>query len=309
MRRRELLTRGGGLAAGLLGLPLLAACGVDEPAPAGARAEAPVAQRVVVLGLEDEAVALGVRPVGVGETHAGDVAPHLRRALRGVRRLGPSYEPSLERVAALRPDLIVLDQYTDEAVGRQLAQIAEKAVVRLGDAGGVEGASDHLLQVGRALGLERRARERAAEHERRMADARRRLAGAREPVAFLRVRPDELRLVTPTWGYIGPVLYGDLGLTPAPVVLAAERRDDTPRDGHVTLSLERIPSIDARRLFHLSEDDEAFERVTRVWRRVPAVREGRTHAVDPVVWQTTAVLANEVKARDVLRAIVAGGGA
>jgi len=303
LTRRALLQRAGAGAALAAGGALLAACGQDdEPAPPAPARREPDVGRVVSLGLEDGLLALGVTPVAAGVALSGEYPPHLQDALRGVPSVGPAYEPSLERILAARPDRIFSDEYVAESLGDRLRAMARLHVVRSPVEGGVAGATQVLRQTAEPLGLQARAQERLRVHRERMAAARERLAGVQGSVAFLRVRPDEVRLVTPDWGYVGPVLHGDLGLTPAPYVREVAPRD-RDRVGWVPLSLERVPSLDADHLVYLSEDDDAFARVERLWRRVPAVRSGSVHRVDPVLWQTTAVQANERKAADVVAAL------
>jgi ABC-type Fe3+-hydroxamate transport system substrate-binding protein len=304
LSRRALLRRAAAGAALTAWGGLLAACGADDepaerPVPVGRAASV---GRIVSLGQEDELLALGVRPVAAGVTLSGEFAPHLQRALRGVPSVGPSFEPSLERILAARPQRIFSDEFVEESLGDDLRRIARLHVVRSPVEGGVEGVASVLRQTAGPLGLRARADERLGVHRERMAAARERLAGVRGTVAFLRVRPDEVRLVTPDWGYIGPVLHGDLGLEPAPYVREVAPRD-RERVGYVDLSLERIPRIDADHLLFLAEDDEALTRVERLWDRVPAVRAGSLHRVDAVVWQTTAVQANERKAADAVAAL------
>ncbi len=303
LSRRALLRRVAAGAALTASGGLLAACGGDDDEPAARPAErGPDVGRVVSLGQEDELLALGVTPVAAGVTLSGEFAPHLARALEGVPSVGPSYEPSIERILAARPDRIFSDEYVAESLGDDLRRIATLHVVRLPPVGGVAGVGTVLRRPAEPIGLRAQADERLRVHRERMAAARERLAGVRGTVAFLRIRADELRLVTPDWGYVGPVLHGDLGLEPASYV-REQASGDTERYGYVDLSLERIGRIDADHLLYLSEDDDAFARVERLWDRVPAVRAGAVHRVDPVVWQTTAVSANERKAADVVAAL------
>lgn len=306
MTRRDALRRAALAGAAIAAAPMIAACGAGEapegglPGPGAAGPE-----RVVSLGFEDEAIALGVTLAAGAYTYAGDWPPHLADRLRDTPSVGLSYEPDLERVAVADPDVIVAGDYLEEETERRLRRIARTAEIGSPFAGGTVGATEVLRDVGRALGREGEAARFAEAHGERAREARTRLASVDGTVAFLRIFVDEIRLVTPSWGYIGPVLYGDLGLRAAPGV-AARDRDDTERSGWVPLSLERIPEADADHLFFLTEDEDAIADISsrRLWRALPAVRAGRVHRVDDAVWQTTAVLANESKWADVVAALI-----
>jgi len=108
--------------------------------PAAAAAEAKPAKRVVALEWEyvENLLALGVKPVGAADLRGmrewTAVSPP-----RGIRDVGTRQEPSLERIAALEPDLIVAPRFRTARNLRQLERIAP--VMRL-DAYPTKGGRD-----------------------------------------------------------------------------------------------------------------------------------------------------------------------
>jgi len=306
-RRRFL--RGLALAGLLGGVPALSSCGAGSSRgdDGGGAASLPRTPRgVVSLGYEDEMLALGVVPVAAGTTYTGGWYPHLRDRLGETRKVGFAYEPNLEQVAAAEPDLIVADEALEPDIGDELRGVSCTAFVEFSTHGGSRGVRENLAGVAEALGLTGRAERRFADHEKKMARSRSRLEGVSGTVAFLRVLEAEYRLVTPEHGYIGPVIYGDLGLSPPPYVVEANERDQEGT-GYVNVSLELIPEVGADRLFFLSDDDDTLEelRSSPLWKGLEAVKRDNVYRVDPVYWQTTAILANEAKAEDVVKALTA----
>lgn len=152
----------------------LSACGAS-----GAGRSSGGAPRVVALGYlkdADAALAVGVVPVAMPKpsTLPGH-EPWTLAALGGAQPelIDVGAEVSLERVASLRPDLILatgfynLDDYRDK-----LAQIAPVIAYETGP--NTDSWRDTTLRIGRALGREPVAAQRVAETEEWIARARQR---------------------------------------------------------------------------------------------------------------------------------------
>lgn len=326
--RRTVLKGIAGFSAG----SLLAACGGDTGAgPSGASTNptvdqpettptsvpvsaattsgATVPERVVTLGYEDELLALGIKPVAAGTTYAGGWYPHLEEQMRDVTRIGRWYEPNLEAILATEPGLIIALDSLIADYDDQLQAIAPTEYVTFTGQGGAAGARENLINVARILGLEDRAGTRFDEHLSKIEEAKAQLAETvdNQSVAFLRVLEKEFRLVTIAPGYIGPVLYEDLGLTPPAYIEQVTADAGADSYGWVPMSLEVVPDIQADHIFFLSENEDTLRELTEssLWQTLPAVKNGNLYQVNDVTWQTTAIQANESKIEDVV-AMLAG---
>lgn len=190
--RRDLLKGIGALGAGWA----LAGCGADgqqaaAPSPAattriiehkyGTTEISGTPERVVTVGFidHDGVLALGIVPVGLtaGEYSADQpygVWPWAQDELGGGQpEVLPDTEVNFERIAALRPDLIlaVYSGITDQDY-EKLSRIAP-TVAQSGEHPEYGTPWDEMTRViGRALGKEERAEERIAEVEARFAEAR-----------------------------------------------------------------------------------------------------------------------------------------
>lgn len=103
-------------------------------------------QRIVTLDSYtlEAVLALNIKPIGAARTDWD----HLRDRLVGVANVGLSGEPSLEKVLALKPDLILGNSY-QQSVYNQLSQIAPTVLAKF------ENSSDWkeiLTLVAQALG-------------------------------------------------------------------------------------------------------------------------------------------------------------
>ena len=101
-----------------------------------------------------------------------------------VGRVPPSVhrfeKADMEQLVALRPDLVVVSEYTDADFLKQLERSGLRVhrMLGLGTLAGVRGA---ILDLGRAVGEDEAARRLVAEYDAKLAELGRRLAGAARP--------------------------------------------------------------------------------------------------------------------------------
>jgi iron complex transport system substrate-binding protein len=71
-----------------------------------------IPKRVVTLSMAgtDAVLTLGVKPVGYTISNSNSTPIYLKNKLKGVQSVGTLSAPSLERITALKPDLIIIDQ-------------------------------------------------------------------------------------------------------------------------------------------------------------------------------------------------------
>ncbi|MCA9879167.1 MAG: iron-siderophore ABC transporter substrate-binding protein [Thermomicrobiales bacterium] len=257
-------------------------------------------QRIVALAdpLVDAVLALGVTPAAVATFRGSGYRTYLEDWLEGVPEVGYADSIDLEAVLAAEPDLILVDTYGAELSYDQLSKIAPTVAF---DAWTDTRANQR--EVGLAIGKAEDAEARIAAYDETVATARGQLDAAvgDETVAFLRIFQRELRLEGGT-GETGPMLFGELGLTPAGIV---EPLMDTWAE---VLSLEMVPQIDADHLFVQPEidSDEYYEELlsSPLWQEVPAVRNGNVYVVDRWThWLTRGILAGELAIADVMAAL------
>jgi ABC-type Fe3+-hydroxamate transport system substrate-binding protein len=293
--RRSLLTSVG--AAGLL-----TACGgAPEAAPPVSAtrtvthplgtADVPIApQRVLSLdsnGALQVGLELGA-PLVASETLDGavPVPPYLPAPPPGFESLGFN-QFDLERIAALRPDLVIGNVQRVEEAYADLRRIAPTVAYR--NAGAGQDWRESVRTIGDVLGALPRVEARLAEYAARVeavaARHAERIAGS--TVALLRFTSSELRIVR---GEIfGASILAHAGIRRPPSTDAPG-----PSATYVSLAEETVGvTADADvLLYFVGGGGSALDAAATaqrylsggLWQQLPAVRAGRVVEVDPVAW-------------------------
>ncbi|MEU6233981.1 iron-siderophore ABC transporter substrate-binding protein [Kitasatospora sp. NPDC047058] len=299
LTRRTLLAGASGLA--------LAACSSggaggsgrsDAPGAAGgpgtgtrtvrhARGESTVparAARVVVLDTDalDSAVTLGVTPVGATAVAEGaPLSGYLPAALTaGIKTVGTIGQPSLEAVAALRPDLILSNQVRDDKRYDELSKIAPTVLTKTTGPAWKENVRLHAEALGRqgeAAAAEAAYRAKAAELVAAIGGPEKTAATKVEMARFLAGAPTRLYLNDT---FIGSV-FKDLGLG---------RPANQDKAGFsMEISPEQVDQAAADVVFYSVYGDAAKSDRGKImegslWKNLDAVRSGRVYPVDDALW-------------------------
>jgi iron complex transport system substrate-binding protein len=239
-------------------------------------------ERVVVLdtGELDSAVALGVVPVGAVRAPVEDgLLDYLQPRTEGVTELvGTISEPDLERIAALRPDLILSSKLRHEELYDELNQIAPTV---FSETVGVVWKENFQLHA-EALGLEEQAEEMLAAYEQRaqeLAGALRQQLGTLPEVSIVRFLPGQTRLYQKA-SFIGTVLQ-DVGL-PRP----------EPQDVDefaLVISEEQINLADGDVIFvtwygPADETTRGTFTSSPLWQQLDAVQAGAVYEAPDDIW-------------------------
>lgn len=300
------------LLAGMLAL-LLTACGTTEPpaapasaAPDPAAAAGPVsivdsrgkevslpapATRVVALewNVAEHAVSLGVMPVGVADVAGYGNWVKAEPLDASVADVGVRGEPSIDSIAALRPDLILAtDELPDTAV-TQMEAFAPVAFVAGGNSADNIGTMRSNVEfVAEAIGKEAEAQALLAAFDAKLADGRSRLAAsagqsfvfsdAYQEASQVSIRPyakgslisdvtEQLGLVN-AWTEPGDELYG----------LAQADVEGLTAVGDVDHFLYIANAADGG-------DPYAEELAgNAVWTSLPVVQQGRVERIPDGIW-------------------------
>ncbi|MBT2785184.1 MULTISPECIES: iron-siderophore ABC transporter substrate-binding protein [unclassified Halomonas] len=244
----------------------------------------PDSPRIVTLyqGATDSAVALGLTPIGVVDSWLEKpMYRYLRDPLDGVEHVGLETQPNLEKIAWLKPDLVIASNFRHARIAPLLSAIAPTV-----SAPTVFNFKTTLTMVANATHQEAEAGELLQRWDERVADFRQQIAvklGDAWPqkVAVVRFKSDHVRIYTS--GFAGSIL-DELGFA-QPDTLQSQSW------GMKLSSTENIPVLDADALFILLEpDDPAIADNYRhwashpLWQQLSAVQSGRVFEVDPVSW-------------------------
>jgi iron complex transport system substrate-binding protein len=235
--------------------------------------------RVVVLDTQelDVALSLGVVPVGAVRT---SVDSELPKFLDGkvpngsIAMVGTIEEPSLEAIAALKPDVILSSKVRHEALYPKLAQIAPTVFAeKTGDAW-----KQNLVLFGEALGKKAEAEQRLADYEARAKALGEKIGAADISLSLVRFLPGEIRLYSPR-SFSGAVL-ADVGFKRPAVVNGTQ-------EIAVNISPEQIAKSDADLVFTTTygpAGDTDKAKTDKLWAGLSAVRAGKAFEVSDDSW-------------------------
>ncbi|ADV66328.1 ABC transporter substrate-binding protein [Deinococcus maricopensis] len=234
-------------------------------------------KRVIVLdtGELDSVLALGVKPVGAVTALGSGFPTYLKGRTDGVADVGTIQQPSLERILALKPDLILSSKLRH---GNLYAQLSRIAPTVMAETVGVVW-KDNLKLDARALGREAQANKLLSTYYARLKKLQVRVDRKRTTISVLRFVPGQVRLMQRA-NFIGTIL-DDAGL-----LRPATQRKDTFSD---VISAEGLPAADGSVLFYSTygpadaTDQRAFLS-SPLWARLNAVRNKRAFAVNDDHW-------------------------
>ncbi|MEU8510144.1 iron-siderophore ABC transporter substrate-binding protein [Kitasatospora sp. NPDC048722] len=286
-----------GLASGLAQSLALVACGASSPSPktssAGTRTvrhahgESTVptrASRVVVLDTDalDSAVTLGIVPVGATTVSEGAGFPGYLPGDRiaGTKAVGAIGQPSLEAIAALRPDLILSNQVRDDKRYDQLAEIAPTVLSKTTGPTWKENVQLHA----EALGRQAEAATAEAAYQAKVRDLITALGGPAKAAAT-RVEMARFLAGAPTRLYLNDTFVGSLFRD-----LGVGRPANQDKPGFsLEISPEQVDQAAADVIFYSVYGDAAKSDQPSIlggalWRNLDAVRNGRVFQVDDGLW-------------------------
>lgn len=267
----------GGVLAVLCGAALLlgfgTGCGRAGKAPAsatgGGQEGAAARPRLVSLSpnLTEMVCALGGEELLVGRSRVCTYPPDMAARVPVV---GDFCRPSLEKLAAVRPTLVIAVGAADPATERQLARLGIASRIIVCDS--LDAIPRAMLEVGRCIGREDAARAQAARFRGELEALRRlRPPAERQPLTFIEI-----------WGD-PPMTAGRQSFVAELVRLAGGRNlgDELDRD-YVQISTEWVITRDPEVILCLNDGAAARDQAGRFrnrsgWSGVRAVAAGRVY--------------------------------
>jgi len=246
--------------------------------------ELPANPKRVVVADQDyvgEVLTLGVKPVGASgwifET------PYYKDQLKGVESVGDKTSISIEKVAGLKPDVILT--YNEEYY-EQLSKIAPTVLLPFGK----YDYRERLTKIGEILNKKEEAKKALAAFDEKVKTKKSELfqkIDKNEKVALVELSDKQIYLFGKNYGRGGEIIYNEFGLhAPAKVEEAAFKT------GWAEISLEALPEYlgEADHIFLGvrganvgAKNDEARKKEImslKVWKDLPAVKAGNVHLYD-----------------------------
>jgi len=247
--------------------PVVALVALLAAASAGRGSEPPpIARRVVSLNpsLTEMLVAIGAGPALVG---VDEYSARLQPDLRSLPTVGGLFNPSLEAVLALEPDLVVLVPGAHQRDLAHRLEVLGVVVLQLPNIT-LDQVLGSLEALGRRVGHGAEARERVADIRGAWREVEREAAGRPRVRAVLVIQRDPLYVVG-RGSFIDAMLRAAGGENPA-----AAFPEPYPRAA-VEWLIEAAPQV----ILDATDDPEEPQRHWSRWPSLPAVAFGRTLAI------------------------------
>ncbi|MBU9821227.1 ABC transporter substrate-binding protein [Rahnella sp. Lac-M11] len=234
-------------------------------------------ERVVVLELSfvDALAVVDVSPVGVADDNDAErILPEVRQRISAWKSVGTRSQPSLEAIAALKPDLIIADSSRHGGIYAALKGIAPTLMLKSRNETYNENLESAAI-IGKVLGKDALMQQRLAEHHQRMQAFSSQLPKGTQ-VVFGTSREQQFNLHTRD-SYTGSVLTS-LGLiVPEPV----------NQQALANISFEQLLAINPDWLIVAHYRQESIVRAWQkdpLWQMMKAAQKNQIAAVDANVW-------------------------
>lgn len=250
-------------------------------------------ERVVVLTNEgiEALLAVGVKPVGAVKAFTGDPwYDHLKDQLKGVEVVGTEQEVNVEKIAALKPDLIIGNKIRQEAIYDKLNKIAPTVFAETlrGD------WKENLQLYAQAVDREKEGQKVLQQFDQRVNDLKAKLGDrVDQEVSVVRFMPGITRIYY-TDSFSG-VIFDQLGFKRPANQAKLFKGDGKLGKLAVEVDKELIPEMDGDILFYFTYAPEGDNEVKQLekewthdpmWKNLSAVKKGNVHRVDDVIWNT-----------------------
>lgn len=230
-------------------------------------------QRVVVLYLLGDVLALGIKPIGVSDVSEGAA---FEDELKDVQKLGNWFEASPEVVLSLEPDLIIVPS---EETYEALHEIAPTVLVPYEKMT----TAERVGFIGQVLGKEDQATSLLDNFNAKVEDSKQKLQESGilgSTISIMEGGADRSMVVVMSkqYGRGSQVIYEYLGMK-APE-LVQQKIDSTTDVGGDSVSFEVLADYSGDYIFRSSYDGMADLTADPLWNSIPAVKEGRLMEID-----------------------------
>ncbi|MZQ82596.1 ABC transporter substrate-binding protein [Paenibacillus sp. 5J-6] len=234
-------------------------------------------ERIVAMefGFTDILVTLGVQPVGVADDDSPDLLmDSVKAQLKTYKSVGSRYEPNIELIASLKPDLIIADINKHKNAIAQLKGIAP--VLVLDD---FQADYNQMLKnvgiIAKAVGKEEEGKKRLAEHQAKVDAVKKKLTATNLRVLPAVVNPKGF-FAHSDHAYSGSFL-AMLGYTD-PVKNAA---------AYPQITLEQLVEANPQVLFLMPTEKETIVKqweTNPLWQKIDAVANKKVYTVERRDW-------------------------
>ena len=252
-------------------------------------------------------IALGIKPLGT--TFSG-ISKHLEDRLTNVNNIGITGEPNIEKILALKPDLIVgID--SQENIYPQLSQIAPTALIKFTHSGHWKAVFQEFSTL---IDKKEVEKEVMAKYHQRIAEFRSKIGDNPPVISVVRIYPDSINLYLRD-SFVGTIL-ADAGL-PRPEsqnLSAEEAKKIAGNEIQMSISKELLTKADGDVIFiWTGENDPKINEELQqkiialqkdpLWQNLKAVKNGQVYQV-PSYWIGSGSIAANLVLDDLFKYLI-----
>ncbi|NJR39794.1 MAG: iron-siderophore ABC transporter substrate-binding protein [Leptolyngbyaceae cyanobacterium CSU_1_4] len=269
-------------------------------------------KRVVILDSTtlEYAIALGVKPIGA--PLSDEFSLQLKQDLTGIENIGSAGEPSLEKILALQPDLIIGGDYY-QTIYSQSSQIAPTILFKFEHSGQWKNV---FMQVAQMLRKTEIAKQVMSDYDKRLDQFKQKMGERlkQTEVSVVRIYPDSINLYLKE-SFCGTILQ-DAGLLrpEAQNISAAEAKKRFNNEIQVSISRELLHQADGDVMFIWTGENtpEANQQAQKklvelksdpLWQKLNVVQQNKVHQV-PTYWIGSGTIAANLVIDDLFKYLI-----
>ncbi|OKJ78023.1 ABC transporter substrate-binding protein [Streptomyces sp. CB02460] len=268
------------------------------------------AERIAVLEWQqvEDALTLCVTPTAVSDAKGYSTWVSAEKLPGGVTDIGTREEPDLDTLYAAKPDLIVVEAF--DAKDEMIKKLEKRGVPVLATRGAnpkdpIGNMRQVFSMIGEATGRTERADQVLKEFDAHLAKAKQQVTDADLPTkdfVFFDgwLEGNNLTVRPYSDGALFTELGKELGLKPAWTNSVNKEHGDggvDPAYGLAQTDVEGLVAVGDANLFYANDEGAggyvAALKKNPIWKKLPAVKEGRAHAFPARVWGAGGPRSNE----------------
>lgn len=241
----------------------------------------------------DALVTLGTLPIGVADDSSPDLfMDSVKSQLKNYTSVGSRYEPNIELISSLQPDLIIADLNKHKNAIPQLKAIAPLLVLDDSQADYNQMLKNYAI-IAKALGKEEEGKKRLAEHQTKIDAVKKKLTNTN-----LRVLP----AVTNSKGFYA---HSDHSFGGSFLMLLGFTDPVKNTAANPQLTLEQLVEANPQAMFLLPSEKETIVNqweTNPLWKQIDAVANKKVFTVERRDWSLSrGLLGSEKIAEDILK--------
>lgn len=236
-----------------------------------------VPEKIVVLEFSytDALMTLDVQPIGIADDDNPELfMDEVQEKLTDYTSVGSRYEPNIELLSSLQPDLIIADLNHHKAIYDQLTKIAPTLVLDDHQAD-YNQMIDNYSVIAQAIGKEEEGKKRLEEHNEKIDEAKKKLGNTSMTVVPAVTNPEGF-FAHSDHSYVGSFLQ-DIGFED-PV---------KSEDSYPKLSLEQLVETNPQAIFLMPATEQTIVETwseNPLWKKIDAVQNDQVVTVERRDW-------------------------